>query len=72
MIAYVWADGDKKEWVHVMRVRAYGAVDSIQNISLKQLQTINSNLMYTPTIVNLFISANDTLYILTQSKDNSS
>jgi hypothetical protein len=63
-----WVDGDKKEWVHVMRVKTFSSIDSIQNISLKTLNGLN-NITYTPNAVSGFISASEILYLLTVSKD---
>ena len=69
--AYVWVDSDKKEWVNVIKVSSYGKIDSVQNISLRQLDVLNNSTMkYTPTILQLFISANNTLHVLTQSIDH--
>ena len=63
-------DDKGHEVVHVMRVKTWSSIDPIQNISLRQLVALNSDLKYTPTIVSVSISANGTLYILTKSKDN--
>lgn len=43
LIAYVYKDNSSNQIVHVMQVRTYSSVDSIQNISLKQVPVINSS-----------------------------
>jgi hypothetical protein len=71
LIAYVYKDNSSNEIAHVMQVRTYSRVDSIQNISLKQLSVINSSNFYDPVLRRMFISANGTLFILTSCRDYS-
>ena len=54
-----------------MQVRTFSSVESIQNISLKKLAVINSSYLYEPVITRMFFSANNTLFILTESLNRS-